>query len=299
MPRVSYVNGKYLPHAKAMVNVEDRGYQLADGVYEVITIFNRCLIDKAAHFERLRRSLNELRIDLPVNISALGLIIDETIRKNHLAYGKVYIQITRGVAPRDHAFPDKSESTLVVTVSHMTLPSRSDAKQGCSVVTEPDFRWKRCDIKSISLLPNVLAKQHALEAGADETWMVNYEGYVTEGTASNAWIVTANNALVTRQTDDHILAGVTRKTILRLLNEQGVIIEERAFTVLEAKNAKEAFFTSSTAFIKPVTQIDGTTIGNGAPGIMTCTLIDRYFEFIESLAKLDGRTCYVSESDNL
>ena len=159
MPRVSYVNGKYLPHADAMVNVEDRGYQLVDGVYEVIGIFNGHLIDKAAHFQRLQRSLKELCIELPVNIAALSFIIDETIRKNFLVHGKVYLQITRGVAPRDHAFPEKSKSTLVVTVSHMPWPSRSDAKQGYSVVTGPDLRWQRCDIKSISLLPNVLAKQ--------------------------------------------------------------------------------------------------------------------------------------------
>ena len=285
MPKISYVNGQYLPLSQATVNVEDRGYQLADGVYEVIAIYNGLLVDKVDHLRRLERSLNELRISLPVNISALNFIMNETIRKNRVVNGKLYLQITRGVAPRDHAFPTHCKSSIVVTVSNVSWPSRDASKQGCSVITAADIRWKRVDIKSVSLLPNVLAKQEAIEAGSDETWLVNEEGYITEGTASNAWIVTQNNQLVTRQADENILAGITRKTILNLVKEEGIEIVERPFTVIEAQRAKEAFFTSSTALIKPVTSIDNVSIGNGNSGLMTCALIDKYFEFMENLTE--------------
>ena len=274
-----------MPHCDAAINVEDRGYQLADGVYEVIAIYNGYLIDRTDHLRRLRRSLKELRIELPVKISALNFIMDETIRKNFLVDGKLYLQITRGVAPRDHAFPAKCKSALIVSVSRISWPSRSEGKQGCSVITGPDLRWKRCDIKSVSLLPNVLLRQKAVEANADETWMVDDEGHITEGTASNAWIITPDNELVTRQADESILAGITRKTILQLAKEEGIAITERMFTVEEAQNAKEAFFTSTTALIKPVTDIDNISIGNGNPGLITCTLIDKYFDLLENLSR--------------
>ena len=287
MPRISYVNGRYLPHTKALVSVEDRGYQLADGVYEVIAIYNGILVDRDDHLERLERSLKQLRIDLPVHISALKFIMTECIRKNRLFNGKLYLQITRGVAPRDHAFPTNCKSSLVVTVSDLTWPSREEAKEGGSVITSADIRWKRVDVKSVSLLPNVLAKQEAVDAGADETWLINEEGYITEGTASNAWIVTQNDQLVTRQTDEHILAGVTRKSILKLIEEERIELVERPFTLLEAQSAKEAFFTSSTALIKPVISIDDVSIGNGHSGLMTCTLIDKYFDFIENILEVD------------
>ena len=285
MPRISYVNGQYLPLSQASVYVEDRGYQLADGVYEVIAIFNGLLVDKVDHLRRLERSLNELRIRLPVNICALNFIMNETIRKNRIVNGKLYLQITRGVAPRDHAFPANCQSSIVVTVSNVFWPSKVESKQGCSVITSSDTRWSRVDIKSVSLLPNVLAKQDAIDAGADETWFVDEEGYITEGTASNAWIVTRNNQLVTRQTGKNILAGITRKTILKLVKEEGIEIVERPFTVIEAKSAKEAFFTSSTSLIKPVISIDNVSIGNGNPGLMTCGLIDQYFKFMENLTE--------------
>ena len=287
MPRFSYVNGRYLPHTKAMVNVEDRGYQLADGVYEVIAIYNGKLVDRQDHLERLERSLQQLRIDMPVNVSALKFIMNESIRKNRILNGKLYLQITRGVAPRDHAFPANCKSSLVVTVAPIAWLSREDSKKGGTVITSPDIRWKRVDVKSVSLLPNVLAKQEAVEGSADETWLVNEEGYITEGTASNAWIVTQNNQLVTRQTDEFILAGITRKTILRLAEKEGIEVLKRPFTLIEAQSAKEAFFTSSTAFIKPVVSIDNVSIGNGNSGLITCTLIDKYFDFIENISEVD------------
>ena len=287
MPRISYVNGQYLPHTRAMVSVEDRGYQLADGVYEVIAIYNGNLVDRQNHLGRLERSLQQLRIDMPVNVTALKFIMAETIRKNRILNGKLYLQITRGVAPRDHAFPTNCKSSLVVTVSPVSWPSREDSKKGGTVITSADIRWKRVDVKSVSLLPNVLAKQEAIDASADENWLVDEEGFVTEGTASNAWIVTHNNQLVTRQTDEHILAGITRETILKLVDEEGIDVVERPFTVIEAQTAKEAFFTSSTAFIKPVVSIDNVSVGNGDSGLMTCTLIDRYFDLIENQSEVD------------
>ena len=287
MPKISYVNGRYLHHTKAMVNVEDRGYQLADGVYEVIAIYKGKLVDQQDHLERLERSLQQLHINMPVSVSALKYIMNESIRMNRISNGKLYLQITRGVAPRDHAFPANCKSSLVITVAPIAWPSREDSKIGGAIITSPDIRWKRVDVKSVSLLPNVLAKQEAVDAGAEETWLVNEEGYVTEGTASNAWIVTENNQLVTRQTDEFILAGITRKTILKLAKEEGIEILKRPFTLIEAQSAKEAFFTSSTAFIKPVVSIDNISIGNGNSGLITCTLIDKYYDFIENISEVD------------
>jgi D-alanine transaminase len=281
MPRITHVNGRYLSHRDAMVHVEDRGYQLADGVYEVIAIYNGRLIDNDDHMMRLDRSLSELRIDWPVNQRALVPIMEETIRRNNVRHGKLYLQITRGVAPRDHAFPKAPKSSLVVYASPIKWPGRESAKSGQSVITRSDIRWLRRDIKSVSLLPNVLGKQEAIDAGADDTWFVDSKGYVTEGTASNAWIVTKDGELVTRPTNEDILAGITRKTLLRLIAEQKLKLVERPFTVDEAKQAKEAFFTSTTALLRPAVKIDDTVIGNGEPGEISCRLIDDYYDYME------------------
>lgn len=281
MSRISYVNGRYVDHSQAMVHVEDRGYQLADGVYEVIAVYNGVLIDEDDHIVRLERSLSELRMDWPVGKKALQFIMAETIRRNRVRYGKLYLQVTRGVAPRDHAFPGPVKPALVVSASPMNWPSAESAKKGYKVITAPDLRWLRRDIKSISLLPNVMAKQAAIDADAGETWMVDEDGMITEGTASNAWIVTKDGDLITRQTDENILAGITRKTILRLLEDQNINLIERPFSVDEAKQAKEAFFTSTTALVKPAVQIDDVVIGNGGAGMLTCQLIDGYFAYLE------------------
>jgi D-alanine transaminase len=282
MPRITYVNGQYLPHWDAMVHVEDRGYQLADGVYEVIAIYNGQLIDNDDHMARLERSLSELRIDWPVNRRALVPIMEETIRRNHVRHGKLYLQITRGVAPRDHAFPVLPvSSSLVIYASQIRWPGREKAKSGQSVITRPDIRWLRRDIKSVSLLPNVLGKQEAIDAGADDTWFIDGEGNVTEGTASNAWIVSKDGELITRPTNEDILAGITRKTLLRLIANLKLKLVERPFTVDEAKQAKEAFFTSTTALLRPVVKIDDTVIGNGEPGEISCRLIDGYYDYME------------------
>ena len=277
MPRASYVNGRYVPHVRATVHIEDRGFQFADGVYEVIGVFGGCLIDSEEHLDRLERSLRELRMVPPLGRTSLKLILRETLRRNHVQNGKIYIQISRGVAVRDHPFPAAAESSLVVTASPGSWPSLLEAKTGHAVVTGPDLRWQRCDIKSVSLLPNLLAKQTAVEAGAAELWMMDDQGRVTEGTAANAWIVTSDNEIITRQADDRILAGITRHTLIRLIEREGYKLSLRAFTLEEAKAAKEAFFTSATAIVKPVTSIDGDSIGNGVPGEITCQLIDLYF----------------------
>jgi len=277
MPRISYVNGLYVPHNQAAIHVEDRGYQFADGVYEVIGVFNGKLVDNEDHLNRLERSLRELEIAAPVHRASLNFIMEETLRRNHVRDGKIYLQITRGVATRDHPFPELALSSLVVTASKGRWPSLEEAKAGHAVVTGPDIRWQRCDIKSVSLLPNLLAKQTAVSSKAAEMWMVNEEGLVTEGTASNAWIVTADNEIITRQADDRILAGITRKTILNLIEQEGLKVSLRPFTLEEAKGAKEAFFTSSTATIKPTVKIDEASIGNGTAGEITCRLIDAYY----------------------
>ena len=251
MSRVSYVNGRYYPHSKVSVHVEDRGYQFADGVYEVILIKNRYLVDEEPHLDRLDRSLQALEIDWPMKQASLKHVIKEIINKNKLKDGIVYIQITRGVAKRDHGFPKKSKPTLVITARPLLMPHLNTNNKGAKVITIPDIRWKRCDIKSVSLLPNVLGKQAAREQGAQEAWQFDEEGFVTEGTSTNAWMLDTDNNLITRYLDEAILSGVTRLTIIDIAKKEGIKIVERPFTVDEAKKSKEAFFTSSTSFLTP------------------------------------------------
>ena len=281
MPRIAYVNGRYLPHAKAAVHIEDRGYQFADGVYEVVPVHTGLLVDEELHLDRLERSLRELRIAMPMGREALKLISREVMRRNHLNNGFLYMQMTRGVAPRDHKFPAAAKPAVVMTVRQMKPASKEKLEAGVPVITLPDIRWARRDIKSVSLLPNCLAKQQAHEAGAVEAWMVDGDGYVTEGTSTNAWIVTADNVLVTRSATHDILNGITRIALLDRVAAEGVTFEERPFTVEEALNAKEAFITSSTNYVMPVTEIDGRAIGNGHPGLLTMKLRDAYVAHIE------------------
>ena len=281
MPRIAYVNGRYLPHAKAAVHIEDRGYQFADGVYEVVPVHKGILVDEELHLDRLERSLRELRIAMPMGREALKLISREVMRRNHLNNGFLYMQMTRGVAPRDHKFPAAAKPAVVMTVRQMKPASKEKLEAGVPVITLPDIRWARRDIKSVSLLPNCLAKQQAHEAGAVEAWMVDGDGYVTEGTSTNAWIVTADNVLVTRSATHDILNGITRIALLDRVAAEGVTFEERPFTVEEALNAKEAFITSSTNYVMPVTEIDSRAIGNGHPGLLTMKLRDAYVAHIE------------------
>ncbi|MDR3498596.1 MAG: D-amino-acid transaminase [Parvibaculum sp.] len=278
MSRIAYVNGRYVRHAEAAVHIEDRGYQFADGVYEVCGVRGGRLMDEALHLERLERSLGELRIAMPMSLPALRHVLREVVRRNRISNGMVYFQITRGVAPRDHPFPPKgTPSSIVVTAKRLNEArvARS-VEQGVAVVTRPDERWARRDIKSVSLLPNILAKQSAREAGAYEAWLVDGEGFITEGSSTNAWIVDKEGRVVTHPADRDILNGVTRRVLFEAARRAGIEIVERKFTVEEARTAREAFLSASSAIIVPVVSIDGTVIGNGAPGSVTMRLREAY-----------------------
>jgi D-alanine transaminase len=280
MSRIAYVDGVYRPHSEAAVHIEDRGYQFADGVYEVIAVRGGKLVDERLHVARLRRSLAELRIEDALADEPLKVVLREVVRRNGVANGIVYLQITRGIAPRDHGFPKAVRPILVVTARRSRPPSTKLVEEGISIVTTPDIRWQRCDIKTISLVANVLGKQKAREAGAYEAWMVDGEGRVTEGTSTNAWIVTADNQIVTRAAENAILNGVTRQTLITLLKRGGYKFVERPFTVAEAKGAREAFLTSTTSDLLPVVTIDGQPVANGVPGLLTQKLRDDYLAHV-------------------
>jgi D-alanine transaminase len=268
MARIAYVNGRYRPHREAMVHVEDRGYQFADSVYEVCEVRGGRLVDERRHLARLKRSLAELRIDLPMSPAALGIVLRETVRRNRVRDGLVYLQVTRGVARRDHAFPPAGTAPGMVVTARSLDPARGErtAAEGIAVITVPDNRWARVDIKSVSLLPNVLAKQAAREVGAREAWFVDAEGFVTEGSSSNAWIVTAGGEVVTRPADHSILNGISRTVVRDAVAAQGLTLVERAFTTTEALAAMEAFVTAASQIVQPVVRIDGKPVGDGRPG---------------------------------
>lgn len=274
MSRIAYVNGRYVPHKNATVHIEDRGYQFADGVYEVCEVRGGRLVDQRRHLERLQRSLSELRIALPMTITALSVVLRETVRRNRVRDGIVYLQITRGVAPRDHAFPPPdTRPSLVVTARSLDRErGEKTAEEGIAVITVPENRWPRVDIKSVSLLPNVLAKQAARDQGAKEAWFVDTDGHVTEGSSTNAWIVTSAGKVVTRPVSNAILRGVTRTVLLEVLAASGLELEERPFTVDEAYAAREAFVTSASQIVMPVVSIDGRPVANGAPGLLAAAL---------------------------
>jgi D-alanine transaminase len=283
MSRIAYVNGRYLPLAQACVNVEDRGYQFSDGVYEVCEVRGGKLIDERRHIARLERSLSELRIAMPMSAAALGVVLREVVRRNRVRWGIVYLQITRGVARRDHAFPPTGTApSVVVTARNMDFAAAEKlAEAGVSVISVPENRWARVDIKSVSLLPNVLAKQAAREQGAREAWFVDGAGRVTEGSSSNAWIVTRDGKVVTRHADHAILRGITRSVVLDVLKAHGLTLEERPFTLDEAHGAREAFITSASQIVLPVVRIDGRPVGNGAPGLVASALRRDYHDHVE------------------
>jgi D-alanine transaminase len=274
MSRTAYVNGQYLPHSQASVHIEDRGYQFADGVYEVCEIVNGHLVDEKRHMARLARSLDELQIARPMSDLALGVILREVVARNKVQNGSVYLQVTRGVAPRNHFFPPAGTTPGVVVTARSASVEKSAAlaEQGISVISVPDNRWARVDIKSVSLLPNVLAKQAAKEQGAYEAWFVDEDGYVTEGSSTNAWIVTKDGTIVTRSADEGILRGITRTVILELAEREGMRLEERPFTIKEAQEAREAFISAATTLVMPVVNVDDITVANGTPGHIATTL---------------------------
>ena len=282
MSRVAYVNGRYRPHRAATVHIEDRGYQFADGVYEVIAVQRGALVDEGLHLRRLERSLGELRIAEPMAEGALKTVMREVIRRNRVRDGIIYIQMTRGVAPRDHAFPKNPATQVVMTARRAKPPSAETVAAGVRVITIPDQRWARCDIKSVSLLPNILGKQQAREAGAYEAWQIDRDGNVTEGTSTNAWIVTEAGEVMTRQAGEAILNGITRLALIAVIEEHGFRLVERPFSAAEAKRAREAFLTSTTAFVLPVVRIDDVIIADGKPGPLTRKLREFYLRHVEA-----------------
>jgi len=274
MTRIVYVNGRYCPYDEALVHVQDRGFQFADAVYEVCEVVGGRLIDERLHMERLRRSMRELRMEWPVSSRALGVILRETVRRNRVRDGLVYLQVSRGAAVRDFAFPAPEVEPTVICYARMKSARAAEkrAAAGIRVVTMPDIRWKRVDIKSVALLPNALARQQAYDAGAQEAWMVDEDGFVTEGASCNAWILAEDGALITRPAETGILRGVTRTVLMEAIRDGGIAIVERPFSIEEAKSAKEAFTTSATGNVMPVVAVDGVTIGEGRPGVLTVRL---------------------------
>jgi D-alanine transaminase len=285
MSRIAYVNGQYVRHADASVHIEDRGYQFADGVYEVCEVREGYIVDMTRHLDRLDRSLGELSIAWPLSRNALIHVIRQTVRRNRVTDGMFYMQVTRGVARRDHVFPSKSvRSSLVVTAKSIDRAAgNAKADKGISVITVPENRWDRVDIKTIGLLPNVMARQKAKEAGAAEAWFVDERGFVKEGAATNAWIITRDGVLVTRPAEHGILRGVTRTTLFDLAKRLNLQIEEREFSVEEAKGAREAFISAATTLIMPVVAIDGAPIANGSPGSLALSLRQAFFDVAEKI----------------
>jgi D-alanine transaminase len=286
MSRIAYVNGRYLPMRDAKVHVEDRGYQFADAVYEVCEVRGGRLIDERRHIERLKRSLGELRIRMPMSRTALGVILREVVARNRIGYGIVYLQISRGVARRDHGFPaSQVEPSVVITARALNMARNAAlAETGIAVISVPDNRWGRVDIKSVGLLPNVLARQAAIEQGARDAWFVDKQGAITEGASTNAWIVTQAGTVVTRPAaaDHAILRGITRMVLFDAIEAQGLALEERAFTLAEAYAAREAFVTAASQIVLPVVAIDGRPIGDGKPGPIATALRREFHRYAEA-----------------
>lgn len=279
MSRIAYVNGRYVPHRAAQVHIEDRGYQFADAVYEVIGIADGRFLDEDPHLDRLDRSLKELRIAWPLQRAALKFVLREVARRNLVRHGLVYFQVSRGVARRDYGFPKGAKPALVVTCRHSPPPT-PETGPGVAVISTPDLRWKRVDIKTTGLLGGALGKQKARENGAYEAWQIDEKGFVTEGTSSNAWIVTPGGELVTRPIGSDILAGITRATVARVAGALQLRLVERPFTIAEAQAAREAFMTSATSFVTPIVKIDGKAVGEGKPGDTARRLRAEYFRAV-------------------
>jgi len=283
MSRIAYVNGRYLPLRQAMVHVEDRGYQFGDAVYEVCEVRQGRLIDERRHLERLKRSLDALQIRLPMLPAALGVVLREVIACNRIGYGIVYLQVSRGVARRDHAFPAPEVAPSLVVTARPLNARRNEAlaAAGIAVISVPDNRWGRVDIKTTGLLPNVLARQAAVAQGARDAWFVDKDGRVTEAASANAWIVTQAGRVVTRPADHGILKGITRTVLFDVIKAQGLSVEERAFTLSEAYAAREAFVTAASQIVLPVVRIDGQVIGEGKPGPLATALRHAFHQYAE------------------
>ncbi|MGB6401168.1 MAG: D-amino-acid transaminase [Bradyrhizobium sp.] len=284
MEQIAYVNGSFVPIADAKVSILDRGFLFADGIYEVAAVLDGRLVDNASHLARLKRSVGEISLALPETLDRIQEIEKELVARNDLVNGMVYLEVTRGADNgRDFAFPKGISPTLIMFTTVKDIVNAPSAKTGIGVITVPDLRWTRRDIKSVALLAQVLAKQAAAEAGAGEAWMIE-DGKVTEGGSSSAFILTQDDVLVTRQNGSEILPGCTRKAVVALAQERQLRVEERPFTVEEALAAKEAFITSATLFVQPVISIDGKTVAGGRPGPMTSRLREIYVDFARATA---------------
>jgi D-alanine transaminase len=283
MSRIAYVNGAYVPHSEAAVHVEDRGYQFADGVYEVCEVRHGVIVDLTRHLDRLGRSLSELRIDWPMDRRALSHVIRQVLRKNRVKNGLFYLQVTRGVAKRDHVFPAAGTKPSIVITAKNTNPAVIAAKNanGIKVITVPENRWDRVDIKTVGLLPNALARQAAKEQGAQEAIFVDHDGTVKEGAATNVWMVDQDGTLLTRPAEHGILRGITRTTLMDIAAKLGIRIREEGFSVEKMKGAREVFITAATSICFPVVQIDDQTVANGHPGSMSQKIREAFFDIAE------------------
>ncbi|WOS64148.1 D-amino-acid transaminase [Sinorhizobium fredii] len=286
MPRTAYVNGAYVPHSEAAIHVEDRGFQFADGVYEVCEVRHGVIVDLSRHLDRLDRSLSELSIGWPMSRAALIHVIREVLRRNRVSNGLFYLQVTRGVARRDHVFPAKDTPPSIVVTAKRTDAAAIARKnaEGIAAITVLENRWDRVDIKTVGLLPNVLARQKAKELGAQEAIFVDADGMVKEGAATNVWIVDGEGMLRTRPAEHGILRGITRTTLMDVAKPLGLTIEERAFSVEEMLAAREVFVTAATSICFPVVSIDGKTIGNGHPGSIAQNIREAFFDVAEKTA---------------
>lgn len=275
MARYIYVDGRYLPWAHAHVHAEDRGFQFGDAIYEVCEVLDGRMVDPTRHLDRLDRSLRELAIPAPMSRGSLLAVMAETVRRNRVVDGLVYLQVSRGARPRDFIYSTAHDmAPTLVCLARGGAPAKAEqqAAEGVGVRSMPDIRWGRCDIKTVMLLPASMAKEAAREIGASEAWFVDEKGFVTEGASSNAWIVDSKGTLVTRAVSNALLRGVTRTTLIDLIAREGLTLVERPFTIEEAKSAREAFYTSATSIVMPVVRIDGAPIGNGAPGLLATRL---------------------------
>jgi D-alanine transaminase len=277
MSRTVYVNGEYLPEEQARISVFDRGFLFADGVYEVSSVLRGRLVDNRGHLARLHRSLNALDMAAPAGDAEIETIQKTLVEKNGVDEGLVYLQVTRGAADRDFAYPEGAKPSLVMFTQQKNVIDSPLASKGISVISVEDIRWRRRDIKSVGLLAPCMAKMQAKAAGADDAWLIE-DGYVTEGSSNNAFIIDADGALLTRQLGNEILAGITRQAVMKLAREQGMAIEERPFSIEEACNANEAFITSATTFVMPVVSIDGNPVADGRPGKLTRRLRELYIQ---------------------
>ena len=285
MSRIAYVNGQYMSHGIAAIHIEDRATQFADAVYEVFAVFSCEIIDADLHYDRLERSLAALEIQMPMSRRALHLVIEDLINRNRLKDGICYLQISRGSAPRNHAFPKSQRSSLTITAKTTRPGSGEIGKNGVRVITTSDQRWARRDIKSVSLLPNVLAKEEAVKAGAFEAWLVDDDGVITEGSHSNAWLVDESETVITHQEGHKILSGITRNRVISIARRNGIKVIETSFTMADVEKAKEAFLTSTSSFVVPVVRIDQNIIAQGDPGPITNRIRELYLREVQDFVQ--------------